>query len=170
MVEVRGDVRAAWTLDVTVTTGADVDAVDLRVELGAGQTSATRTYRCERGRIQIPVVGDRVTVDALRVASPTVAPRVVVLLGEGGATGAAPSAATATGRTVTLAIGSNAVGESYGVARILRNDSAATVTVQIGGVNAFDLAPGASAGLDYTGPFAVVATAIGDFRVVTLHA
>lgn len=168
IVEVYWDKSESWALDLEVSGGP---AVLVDVQSGTDQASVLRSYRCETGRMLLPVSGSFVVVDVRPDGAPA-APfaRVIGFLALDPCINAPIGPSTATGQTVVAVAGTTPIPQSSGAGRIVRNDSGANITLQLGGVDVFVLAAGAVLEMAYCGAFSIVSVAGGNVRLVTLHA
>lgn len=170
MVDVTTPDSLSWALDLQISGGP---VAMVRVTTGAGQTAIAREYRCDAGRLVLPLSGNSVAVDAYPEAVPAggaAVARVLAILSPNTASNAplAPSTATAAALTVAAATPLT-VGQSAGAGRILRNVSCATLVVRIGGLDCYSIALGATLELGYAGAFILFSPLGGTVNVVALH-
>lgn len=170
MVDVTANGVLSWALDLEVSGGP---VALVRVTTGAGQTLIQRTYRCESGRLCLPLSGDAIAVDASPETVPAVGAataRVLAILSETPASNAPLGPSTATGAALVVAAATPlTVSQVCGASRIVRNVSCAVLAVRIAGVDAYSIALGAALDIGYCGAFVLFSPLGGTVNVITLH-
>lgn len=164
VINVRESRPFASSLDIEVQG----EPVDILVTSGAGQTSVTRVYSCQTGRLIMPVYGDDVTVDVALspLATPGNTAAVRALLGLGASTNAPVPLSVGHSQFTALGIGATAFAGTQAAARAVYNGTGANLDVQIDGATLYTVLPLQTLRLDYVGPF-VINTAVGGPVTVT---
>lgn len=157
----------AWMLDLQVS-GAPCF---IEITTGAAQTAIVRRLRCDIGRIVLPLAGDFVTVDAVPIGTPPVAPFASVqsLLGIAPGSNAPLAPTGATSASVSCpALTTVTVAQQVGAGRILYNVGANLAELRIAGAKVATIAAATAYNLAYAGEFQLFSPVGTTFNVVNL--
>lgn len=156
------------TLDLQI----DGSPVELLVQSGASQTSISRLYSSQSGRVILPIFGDFVTVDVGLPAgsAPGAAATIRALLAIGAAANAPVSLSVGHAGGTVLPIGTTAIAGALAAARAIYNGTPGNLQIAVGGAVVWEIATLQTLQLTYTGPIDLITAAGGmvticDFQI-----
>jgi len=145
-----------WSVQLVATTGTAI----FEVLAGNGQASQTYSFTVTAGRQFVTVCAEAVEVNAFSIAGANVFASAAPANGPD----RAPDLATCT--TLALAIGvPQTIGASGRLYALIHNNTAATLSIRVNGVEMYSGAAQSTVRVDYAGAITVQATAAGNVTV-----